>query len=109
MKGALALHREIHKKEHRASKLGQLERRLQKFYDDISNRDYFIDEEGKPNKNAKWIDIHRATTRSRQNTLEIDFQKEYDDLVDKYKDLTDDVLTDAMETELDYLTKLQHA
>ena len=107
-KGIVALNREVKKKEHRASPLGQLEKELWKFYDNRDNRHYFEAEEGKLNPHTRWVDIHRATTRSKQTDLEIEFEKERDALVDKYAKLTDDLLKDAMQTELDYLTKLQH-
>lgn len=107
-KGIVALNREINKKEHRASPLGQLERELWKFYDNQANRHYFEAEEGKLNPHTRWIDVHRATTRSKQTNMEREFEKERDALVDKYAKLTDDLLINAMRTELDYLTKLQH-
>lgn len=107
-KGIMSIHNEIRKKEHRASRLGQVEATLSKFYDTKANRSWFEDDDGKPNEHAKWIDIHRATTRSKQNTVEEDFAKEYEALVQKYKQLTDELLVDAMELELDYLNKLTH-
>lgn len=107
-KSITSIHNEIRKKEHRASRLGKIEATLNKFYDTKANRSFFEDGDGKPNEHAKWIDIHRATTRSRQNSLEEDFAKEYEDLVQKYKELTDDLIATAMEQEHDYLTKLTH-
>lgn len=107
-KTALRIHNEIRKKEHRASRLGKIEATLNKFYDTKANRALFEDDKGQPNQHAKWIDIHRATTRSRQNTLEEDFTKEYEGLVQKYKQLTDDLIATAMEEENEYLIKLTH-
>jgi hypothetical protein len=107
-KGIVALTNEIAKKEHRASPLGQLEQELWKFYDNRANRHYFESEEGQLNPHMRWVDIHRATTRSKQTNLEREFEKESDALVDKYAKLTDDLLIEAMQTELDYLTKLNH-
>lgn len=107
-KTALGIWNDIRKKEHRASRLGQIEAKLSKFYDNKRNRALFEDGDGAPNAHAKWIDVHRATTRSRQNTLEEDFTKEYEEMVQKYKTLTDDLLTTAMEDEHEYLIKLEH-
>lgn len=107
-KGLMALHNEIRKKEHRASPLGQIEKKLNEFYGARPNRMYFEDEDGKPNEHARWIDVHRITTRSEQNTLEIEFEKEYTALVNKYKELTNELLLKKMHEEYEYLTKLQN-
>jgi hypothetical protein len=110
-KGVAALHKEIRKKEHRASKLGQLEKKLWAFYDDRRNKQFFENEDGEVqnmNPNIRWVDIHRATTRSRQTDLEDAFKEEFRALQEKYATLTDDLLTEQMQKELDYLTALQH-
>lgn len=107
-KGAIAMWNDIRKKEHRASPLGQIEKKLNEFYDNRANRQYFEDADGKPNQHVKWIDIHRATTQSKQNTLEEEFSKEYDALIKVYKERTDALLTEMMTKEYEYLTKLQN-
>lgn len=108
-KGAMAIWNKIRKDEHRKSPLGKMEKELNDFYGARANRQWFENDEGGPNEHAKWIDHHRIVTRSNQNTLEIEFEKEYDALVNSYKEKTNELLLKAMQEELDYITKLQHA
>lgn len=107
-KSASTLLREERKKEHKKTRLGQVEKKLQKFYDDLSNRDLFLDDKNEPNQHVKWIDIHRATTISKQKDLEIEFGDKVKAMEEEYRVRTDDLLCEAMETELAYLQELQH-
>lgn len=107
-KSILSLSKDIQKREHRDSPLGLMERELWKFYDNSDNRKYFEAEEGQLNPNARWVDIHRATTRSKQTDLEDAFTKEFDALQDKYRVLTNDLLLEAMTKERDYLLALHN-
>jgi len=111
-KGALALHKEIRKKEHAKTRLGKLEKELWKFYDNRHNKDFFVDEDGtvnKMNKHLRWVDIHRATTVSRQKDLEIEAGERIEAIRKEFEEKTDELLCEQMQKELDYLTELQHA
>ena len=107
-KGIAALNKEIRKKEHRASPLGQIEKKLYKFYGNPDNRVYFEAEEGTLNPHTRWVDIHRATTISKQKDLEIEFEDKVKAMELEYADRTDQLLREAMEQEYDYLLALQH-
>lgn len=99
-KGIVALNKEIRKKEFEATPLGQAQKKLKQFYGDQKNADKFNEE------SAKWVAEHRDTSRFRQEALEHAFNKESDELNDKYTKLMDDVLLDAVTKELEYIEKL---
>lgn len=102
MKGALALNREIRKKEFEATELGKAQKKLKQFYGDNRNMKLVKEE------NAKWITEHRSDAQFKQEALEHAHNKELDELNDKYAKLMDDVLLDAVTKELNYIKDLQH-
>lgn len=99
-KGIVALNKEIRKKDFEATPLGQAQKKLKKFYAYEKNKELFTEED------TKWVAEHRDTTRFRQEALEHAFNKESDELNEKYKKLMDDVLLEAVTKELDYINKL---
>lgn len=99
-KGIVAMNREIRKKEFEETPLGATQKKLKQFYGDRKNMDLFTEE------SSKWVAQHRDDAHFRQEALEHAHNKELDDLNDKYAKLMDDLLTDAVKKELDYVTNL---
>lgn len=99
-KGIVALNREIRKKEFEATPLGTAQKKLKQFYGDYRNSSKFSDDDG------KWVMEHRKDAEFRKEALEHAHNKELDELNDKYTKLMDDVLLEAVNKELDYVTKL---
>jgi hypothetical protein len=110
-KSIVTMNKEIRKKAHEETNLGKIEKQLQKFYNDIQNQRYFENEDGeveKMNPNIRWIDVHRATTRSKQTDIENEFADKMEALRDEYAQKTDNLLCEQMQKELDYLNNLKH-
>ncbi len=99
-KGIATLNREIRKREFEETPLGQAQKKLKQFYGDADNEGRFDEE------SSKWVVEHRDTTQFRQEALEDSHKKALEELNDKYAKMMDELLVDAVTTELNYVTNL---
>lgn len=79
---------------------GKLERKIKKLhvklYDDKKITDVI----------ERWIDIHRATTMSKERDLIEEYQKMQSELEERYREKYADFMCEQYQKEIDYLTKL---
>lgn len=88
-KTALALNKEIRKKEFLNTPLGRVQLALKRFYGDPKNQEKFGPE------SAQWVNEHRTQSVLNQEALEKRYAEEMDTL-----------LAEQIQIELDYLNNL---